>query len=120
MRFLLGFLVLVREVELVPWCEDQTLVGDVSAWIHARGLLFHKYLGVAGRALRTVVVQGDPNFAVHHLWADAIYLRDPDANGVELYWDRPQPEWPRTPDGQLAMFNHPLDLAALLKETPPW
>lgn len=57
--------------------------------------------------------------ASDHGVSEAIYLRDPDGNGVELYWDRPRAEWPRTPDGGLAMFTHPLDLKALLKEAPP-
>ena len=47
-----------------------------------------------------------------------VYLRDPDQNGVELYRDRPAEEWPRTPDGGLAMYNRPLDLEALLREAP--
>ena len=46
--------------------------------------------------------------------SEALYLRDPDDNGVELYWDRPIEEWPRTPDGELAMFTKPLDLGSLL------
>ena len=50
-----------------------------------------------------------------HGVSEAIYLRDPDENGVELYWDRPESEWPRTPNGELAMFTHALDLAALLR-----
>ena len=48
--------------------------------------------------------------------SEALYLRDPDGNGVELYWDRPLDDWPRTPDGHLAMYTRPLDLDALLKE----
>ena len=48
--------------------------------------------------------------------SEAIYLRDPDGNGVELYWDRPREQWPRTPDGGVGMFTHPLDVDALLKE----
>jgi len=48
--------------------------------------------------------------------SEALYLRDPDDNGVELYWDRPREQWPRTTDGELAMFTAPLDLVALLKE----
>jgi catechol 2,3-dioxygenase len=44
----------------------------------------------------------------------ALYLRDPDGNGVELYWDRPTVEWPRTTDGRLAMDTRPLDFAFLL------
>lgn len=54
--------------------------------------------------------------ASDHGVSQSIYLRDPDDNGVELYWDKPRDQWPRTPDGRLAMFTHPLDLAALLQE----
>jgi catechol 2,3-dioxygenase len=54
--------------------------------------------------------------ASDHGVSQALYLRDPDDNGVELYWDRPQAEWPRNADGGLAMFTHRLDLADLLKE----
>jgi catechol 2,3-dioxygenase len=54
--------------------------------------------------------------ASDHGVSEAIYLRDPDQNGVELYRDRPQEEWPRTPDGVVAMFTAPLDLQALLAE----
>lgn len=52
--------------------------------------------------------------ASDHGVSEALYLRDPDENGVELYRDRPQPEWPRTPDGQLAMHTRRLDLTDLL------
>jgi len=48
--------------------------------------------------------------------SEALYLHDPDGNGVELYWDRPEAEWPRTGDGQLAMYTKQLDLASLLAE----
>ena len=48
--------------------------------------------------------------------SEAIYLRDPDGNGVELYRDRPVADWPREPDGSVGMFTAPLDLAALLAE----
>jgi len=54
--------------------------------------------------------------AADHGVSEALYLRDPDDNGVELYWDRPQQEWPRTADGKLAMFTHRLDLMGLLSE----
>jgi catechol 2,3-dioxygenase len=56
--------------------------------------------------------------ASDHGVSEALYLRDPDGNGVELYWDRPKEQWPRTPDGGLAMFTRALDLDALLKEVP--
>jgi catechol 2,3-dioxygenase len=55
--------------------------------------------------------------AADHGVSEALYLRDPDENGVELYWDRPKEKWPRGPDGKPAMFTHPLDLDDLLTET---
>jgi catechol 2,3-dioxygenase len=55
--------------------------------------------------------------ASDHGVSEAIYLRDPDQNGIELYRDRPQDEWPRSPDGDgVAMFSKPLDVEALLSE----
>ena len=53
--------------------------------------------------------------AADHGVSDALYLDDPDGNGVELYWDRPPGEWPRDADGNLDMFTRPLDLAGLLE-----
>ena len=52
--------------------------------------------------------------ASDHGVSEALYLRDPDGNGVELYWDRPRDAWPRGPRGELAMFTRPLDLDNLL------
>jgi catechol 2,3-dioxygenase len=54
--------------------------------------------------------------ASDHGVSEALYLRDPDENGVELYWDRPREQWPRKPDGSLAMFTHRLDLDDLLRQ----
>ncbi len=54
--------------------------------------------------------------ASDHGVSEALYLRDPDENGVELYCDRPREAWPQTPDGALAMFTRPLDLDELLRE----
>lgn len=54
--------------------------------------------------------------AADHGVSESIYLRDPDANGVELTWDRPKEQWPRTEDGQLTMFTRRLDLRGLLSE----
>lgn len=51
--------------------------------------------------------------AADHGVSEALYLRDPDGNGLELYWDRPEAEWPRTARGELAMVTRPLDLEAL-------
>lgn len=54
--------------------------------------------------------------ASDHGVSEALYLRDPDQNGIELYWDRPKEQWPRLPGGELAMTLDPLDLKALLAE----
>lgn len=54
--------------------------------------------------------------AADHGVSEALYLRDPDENGVELYWDRPEPDWPRTPTGDLAMYTRALDQNGLLRE----
>jgi catechol 2,3-dioxygenase len=68
-------------------------------------------------ALRRVLAAGmELDGAADHGVSEAIYLRDPDGNGVELYRDRPESEWPRGTNGELAMFSRELDLAALLKE----
>ena len=57
--------------------------------------------------------------ASDHGVSEALYLKDPDGNGVELYRDRPKSEWPRTSGGEIAMFTHVLDLRALLAEADP-
>jgi catechol 2,3-dioxygenase len=54
--------------------------------------------------------------AADHGVSEAIYLRDPDGNGLELYWDRPRGRWPRRADGSVAMVTEALDLEALLRE----
>jgi catechol 2,3-dioxygenase len=68
-------------------------------------------------ALNRLVVARIPlEGASDHGVSEALYLRDPDDNGVELYWDRPREQWPKRPDGGLQMFTNPLDLHDLLKE----
>lgn len=68
-------------------------------------------------ALRRLVEAGvQLDGASDHGVSEALYLRDPDGNGVELYVDRPQARWPRTPDGELAMVTEPLDLEDLLRQ----
>jgi catechol 2,3-dioxygenase len=68
-------------------------------------------------ALRRVLAAGvKPEGASDHGVSEAIYLRDPDDNGVELYWDRPREQWPRAADGGVAMFTRTLDLDSLLAE----
>lgn len=66
-------------------------------------------------ALRRLIAAGIPlDGAADHGVSEALYLRDPDNNGVELYWDHPPTEWPHTPDGKLAMYSRALDLDELL------
>jgi catechol 2,3-dioxygenase len=68
-------------------------------------------------ALRRLRGAGIPlDGAADHGVSEALYLRDPDGNGVELYWDRPLEIWPRSTDGKLAMYTRRLDLDSLLEE----
>ena len=70
-------------------------------------------------ALRRLISAGiSLDGASDHGVSEALYLRDPDDNGVELYWDRAEDLWPRNPDGTLAMYTRRLDLRSLLSEAP--
>jgi catechol 2,3-dioxygenase len=82
--------------------------------------LYHVALLYPGRAeladaLKRLMAAGVPlTGASDHGVSEALYLDDPDGNGVELYWDRPAEQWPREASGSLAMFTHRLDLVDLL------
>lgn len=84
--------------------------------------LYHVAILYPTRALladalrRLIAANIELDGAADHGVSEALYLRDPDGNGVELYWDRPPEQWPRDPNGELAMFTRALDLGALLKE----
>jgi catechol 2,3-dioxygenase len=84
--------------------------------------LYHVAILYPTRALlaealrRLIAANIELDGAADHGVSEALYLRDPDGNGVELYWDRPPEQWPRTPGGELAMFTRALDLGALIKE----
>jgi catechol 2,3-dioxygenase len=68
-------------------------------------------------ALRRLLDAGiRPAGASDHGVSEAIYLSDPDKNGIELYWDRPEEQWPKREDGGVAMFTGPLDVQGLLAE----
>ncbi|MEY4386101.1 MAG: hypothetical protein RLY20_1384 [Verrucomicrobiota bacterium] len=72
-----------------------------------------------GDALRRLVNAGvELDGAADHGVSEALYLRDPDGNGVELYRDLPTERWPRNADGSLAMVTRALDVQALLREAP--
>jgi len=69
-----------------------------------------------GRALRRVIDSGVRlEGASDHGVSEALYLRDPDGNGIELYCDRPRDAWPRDENGDLQMYTRPLDVESLLK-----
>jgi catechol 2,3-dioxygenase len=125
--------------------DVQTRIGDEAAFLGAGGYhhhiglntwsskggtpppsghtgLFHTAFLYPNRAeladaVKRVIDAGYPlEGASDHGVSEAVYLTDPDGNGVELYRDRPQSDWPRNPDGSLAMYTRRLDLAALLSE----
>ncbi|WP_035613311.1 VOC family protein [Haloferula sp. BvORR071] len=89
-----------------------------SAGLYHTAILYPDRAALAD-ALRRLQKAGIPlDGAADHGVSEALYLRDPDENGVELYRDRPMEEWPRTPGGELAMVTQPLDLRKLLSEAP--
>jgi catechol 2,3-dioxygenase len=72
---------------------------------------------LANALKRLVAARWPLSGASDHGVSVALYLSDPDRNGIELYYDRPREEWPRSPDGEgVAMFSNPVDLEALLAE----
>jgi catechol 2,3-dioxygenase len=73
-----------------------------------------------GDALRRLIAADIPlDGASDHGVSEALYLRDPDNNGIELYWDKPRELWPKDAAGGLAMFTRPLDVRVLLAEAAP-
>lgn len=84
--------------------------------LYHTAILFPDRASLAAAVRRVLAAGVALDGAADHGVSEAIYLRDPDQNGVELYRDRPEAEWPRTPRGELAMFTRPLDLDALLAE----
>ena len=95
--------------------------GAGPAPVRAAGLYHVAFLfpdrASLGAALQRVLDHGTPlDGAADHGVSEALYFRDPDGNGIELYRDRPEAEWPRESDGTLAMVNAPLDVPALLAE----
>jgi catechol 2,3-dioxygenase len=87
-----------------------------STGLFHTAILYPKRADLAD-ALRRLVAAGiSLDGASDHGVSEALYLRDPDQNGVELYWDRPEKNWPRSATGELSMITAPLDLTALLSE----
>ena len=89
-----------------------------STGLYHFAILYPTRAGLAV-ALRRLMAAGIPlDGASDHGVSEALYLRDPDDNGIELYWDRPRDQWPRTADGGINMITRPLDLEALLALEP--
>lgn len=133
----LGFYVGVLGFELMQAYGDQAAFISAGGYHHHIGLntweskggsppapgttgLFHTAILYPTRAaladaLHRLIEANIPlDGASDHGVSEALYLHDPDQNGVELYWDRPKEEWPRNADGSLAMFTRRLDLDDLL------
>jgi catechol 2,3-dioxygenase len=88
-----------------------------STGLYHTAILYPTRADLANALRRLLAADIKLDGAADHGVSEALYLRDPDLNGVELYRDRPAVEWPRTPAGELAMVTAQLDLDALLQET---
>src|SRR5579863_8928272 len=87
-----------------------------STGLYHTAIVYPTRVTLAGALGRVLAAHIPLDGAADHGVSQSIYLRDPDENGVELYWDKPKEQWPRTPDGKLEMFTHRLDLTQLLSE----
>ena len=87
--------------------------GSTGLFHHA--ILYPTRAALADALRRLIAAKIPLDGAADHGVSEALYLRDPDENGVELYWDRPKELWPRGPEGELSMFTRPLDLDDLLR-----
>jgi len=81
-------------------------------------ILYPTRAELAGALQRLIKAGIQLEGASDHGVSEALYLRDPDGNGVELYWDRPKAQWPRTANGELNMVTEQIDLESLLNEEP--
>ena len=82
------------------------------------GILYPTRAALAAALRRLTEARICLDGASDHGVSEALYLRDPDDNGIELYWDKPREVWPRSAEGKIAMFTRPLDVEALLREVP--
>ena len=86
-----------------------------AAGLFHTAILFPKRMDLAAALQRLLDANYPLTGVADHGVSEALYLDDPDKNGVELYWDRPVEEWPRNEDGSIEMYTLPLDLDNLLK-----
>ena len=87
-----------------------------SAGLYHTAILYPSRKDLATIYARLLEANYPLSGASDHGVSEALYLNDPDGNGVELYWDRPRDAWPQQPDGSLTMYTRALDLAGLLRE----
>lgn len=87
-----------------------------SAGLYHAALLYPSRQALATVVARVLEAGVKLDGASDHGVSEAVYLHDPDHNGLELYCDRPRGEWPRGPSGELVMYTRPLDLQDLLEE----
>jgi catechol 2,3-dioxygenase len=87
-----------------------------STGLYHAAILYPSRAALADALRRLAAANIQLDGASDHGVSEALYLRDPDGNGLELYWDRPAAQWPRTSDGGLNMLTDPLDLNALMRE----
>lgn len=90
-----------------------------STGLYHLAILYPARAALADALRRLIAADVRLTGASDHGVSQALYLEDPDRNGVELYWDRPQSEWPRDDAGNIAMFTQALDLDDLLREPVP-
>lgn len=96
----------------------QPPASGTTGLFHA-AILYPTRASLADAMLRLDEAGIDLDGASGHGVSEALYLRDPDGNGLELYWDKPESEWPRDSEGRLAMVTLPLDLDSLRREASP-
>ncbi len=89
-----------------------------STGLYHLALLYPTRAALADALQRLLRADISLDGAADHGVSEALYLHDSDGNGVELYWDRPESEWPREANGNLTMYTRPLDLHALLATLP--
>ncbi len=89
-----------------------------STGLYHLAILYPTRVQLADALRRVLEAKISLDGASDHGVSEALYLRDPDDNGVELYWDRPVNLWPRAADGGLTMYSRPLDLRGLLGGAP--
>ena len=87
-----------------------------STGLYHVAILYPTRADLADALRRLLAVNIPLDGAADHGVSEALYLRDPDQNGLELYWDRPTEQWPRTEEGGIVMYTRPLDLSSLLRE----